>query len=69
MFKDTYKDEYANFKEGVAESICETAHYLDQSEVSKELVPILIDLMKDKNSNVKIWVAEGLVKLAKDLGP
>jgi vesicle coat complex subunit len=69
VFKDTYKDDYANFKEGVAESICEIAFLLDEHDVTDELIPILIELMKDKSSGVKIKVVEGLVKLSKVLGP
>jgi vesicle coat complex subunit len=62
VFKDTYKDDYANFKEGVAESICEIAFLLDEHDVTAELLPILIELMKDKTSEVKIRVVEGMVK-------
>lgn len=69
VFKDTYKDDYANFKEGVAESICEIAFILDEHDVTDELIPILQELMKDKSSGVKIKVVEGLAKLSKVLGP
>jgi hypothetical protein len=69
VFKETYKDDYANFKEGVAESICEIASLLDEHDVTDELIPILVELMKDKSSGVKIKVIEGLVKMSKVLGP
>lgn len=69
VFKETYKDDYANFKEGVAESICEIASLLDEHDVTDELIPILLELIKDKSSGVKIRVVEGLVKMSKVLGP
>ena len=69
VLKECYKEEYADFKEGVAESICEIAFHIDEHDVTDELMPIMIKLMKDKTPQVKIRVVEGIAKMSKALGP
>ena len=50
IFKECYTEEYGNFKEGVAESICEIAFHIDEHDVTDEVIPIMIELMKDKTA-------------------
>ena len=45
VLKECYKEEYADFKEGVAESICEIAFHIDEHDVTDELIPIMVKLM------------------------
>lgn len=62
------KYDYANFKEGIAKSICEIIYLLDEKEVVNEAIPVLIQLMKDDSSSVKIHTVEGFVKISKVIG-
>jgi hypothetical protein len=66
--KETYKDDYANYKEGVAQSLCEITCLLNDKDITGSITPLLIELLKDDNSKVKITVLEGLVKMAGALG-
>ena len=44
------------------------ASLIGEKEVTDELIPILLELTKDKSSDVKIRVLEGLSKMSKVVG-
>jgi len=52
------------FKAGAASSLCEMANIIGKEYTTKKVIPILMELLKDTNSQVKNNVVNGLVKIA-----
>jgi len=63
--QNTYSDPNAQFKAGTANALCEMATFIGKEFTVQKVVPILLDLLKDDNSEVKLNVVNGLVKIAK----
>lgn len=49
-------------------SFCEMAEIIGKDYTSQKVLPILMELLKDDNSEVKLNVVRGLVKIAKVIG-
>ena len=66
---NAYVDASAQFKAGTAYALCEMAGIIGKDYTSQKVLPILMELLKDDNSEVKLNVVENLNKIAKVLGP
>ena len=63
--QNAYADGTTQFKAGTAIALCEMADVIGKDYTSQKVVPILMELLKDDNSEVKLNVVKGLVKIAK----
>jgi serine/threonine-protein phosphatase 2A regulatory subunit A len=50
-------------------ALSEMAHIIGKDYTSSKIIPILMDLLKDENSEVKMNVCNGLQKVAQVVGP
>jgi serine/threonine-protein phosphatase 2A regulatory subunit A len=66
--QNAYADGTTQFKAGTAIALCEMADVIGKDYTSQKVVPILMELLKDDNSEVKLNVVKGLVKIAKVIG-
>ena len=66
--QNAYVDATAQFKAGAAQALCEMAQIIGKDHTSQKVLPILMELLKDDNSEVKLNVVGGLVKIANVLG-
>ena len=62
-------DAAATFKAGVSAALCEMASILGKETTQAKILPMLMDLIKDENSDVRLNVTRGLIKLTETLGP
>ena len=61
-------DGTAQFRAGAATALCDMAISCGQDFTIQKILPILINLIKDENSEVKLNVVEGLNKIADVVG-
>jgi serine/threonine-protein phosphatase 2A regulatory subunit A len=66
--QSAYADGTAQFKAGAATALCEMAVVIGKDTTNQKVVLILLELLKDENSEVKLNVVGGLVKIAKVVG-
>ena len=66
--QNAYADAQTSFKAGVATALCEMAHIVGKDYSVQKILPILMDLIKDENADVRLNVAAGMVKLASVVG-
>lgn len=52
------------FKAGAATALCSMAEVVGADTTNSKIVPILCDLIKDENSEVKLNVVRGLIQIA-----
>lgn len=62
--QNSYADAQQAYKAGVAMALSEMAHIIGKDYTNTKIVPILMDLLKDDNSEVKMNVCNGLQKVA-----
>lgn len=53
----------------MAHSLSEMAHIVGKDYTQQKLLPILMDLIKDENADVRLNVATGMIKVAAVVGP
>ena len=63
-----YQEASAPFKAGTATSLSEMSHIIGKEYTTQKVIPILLELLKDENSEVKLNVVQGLVKIAEVIG-
>lgn len=61
---NSYADAQTSFKAGVATAVSEMAGIIGKDYTASKIVPILMELIKDENSEVKLNVCNGLIKVA-----
>ena len=66
--KAGYQDGSFPFRAGTASSLCEMSDIIGKEMTTQQVMPILLELLKDDNSEVKLNVVKGLVKIAKVIG-
>lgn len=49
-------------------ALCEMSGIIGKDYTSQKVIPILLELLKDDNSEVKLNVVQGIVKIAKVSG-
>lgn len=64
----TYSDSSAVFKAGVAIALCEMAPLVGKDYASQRIMPIINELMKDDNSDVRLNCVQHLNKISDVLG-
>jgi len=52
--QNSYAEGSASFKAGAASSLCEMANIIGKEYTSQKVMPILMELLKDDNSEVKL---------------
>jgi len=62
--QNSYAEASPQFKAGAASSLCEMANIIGKEYTTQKVIPILMELLKDDNSDVKLNVVSGLVKIA-----
>lgn len=62
--QNNYVDGTSQFKAGVARALCDMASIIGKEMTVSKIIPILMDLIKDDNSEVKLNVIGGLKKIA-----
>jgi serine/threonine-protein phosphatase 2A regulatory subunit A len=50
-------------------ALSEMAHIIGKDYTSQKIMPILLELLKDDNSEVKMNVCNGLIKVSSVIGP
>jgi len=63
-----YEDASVHFKSDLALCLCEMAKYVGKEVTVSKLMPILLDLIKDEDCEVRLNVTRGLIKLADIIG-
>ena len=66
--QNAYADAQTSFKGGVAIALCEMAHIVGKDYTLQKIIPILMDLIKDENADVRLNVAAGIIKIAPVIG-
>lgn len=66
--QNTYPDGTAQFRAGAATALSEMSEYIGKDYSSSKIVPILSELLKDENSEVKLNVVKGIEKIAVIVG-
>ena len=66
--QNSYAEQSAPFKSGLASSLCDMASIIGKDFTQSKVTPILMELLKDDNSDVKLNVVQGLTKIAKVVG-
>lgn len=66
--QNSYAESPTAFKSGVASAICEMAPMVGKDYTQQKIQPILMDLIKDENADVRMNVVSGLVKVASVIG-
>lgn len=67
--QNSYADAQTSFKAGVAMALSEMAHIIGKDYTQQKIMPILLELLKDDNSEVKMNVCNGLIKVSSVVGP
>ena len=57
------------FKAGASASLCQMAEIVGQQITAQKIFPMLIDLLKEENSEIKLSVVKGMYQIAKVIGP
>lgn len=63
-----YEDSSAHFKGDLAIALCEMSKYVGKEITISKVMPILLDLIKDEDCDVRLNVTKGLIKLADIIG-
>ena len=66
--QNVYPDGTAQFRAGTATALCEMAGAVGKDVTNQKIMPILLDLIKDDNSEVKLNVVQGLFQISKVVG-
>ena len=69
--KDNYAEAAPQFKAGAAEALCDIAKAIGAGQkdyTNTKILPILQDLLKDDNSEVKLKTLENFLKVAHVIG-
>lgn len=66
--QSTVTDAQVAFKAGVALALCEMAPIVGKNYCLSTVLPILLELLKDDNSEVRHNVASNMVKLSSVVG-
>lgn len=66
--QNAYPDGTAQFKAGTATAISAISECVGKDMTIQKICPILLELLKEDNSEVKLCVVEGLMKVAKIVG-
>lgn len=66
--QNCYPDGTSQFRAGTATALCFMASIVGKDITQSKILPILIDLIKDENSEVKLNVVEGVEQIAKVIG-
>jgi len=66
--QNNYADGTPQFKAGVSTALCEMSGLVGKEMTESKIIPILMDLMKDDNSEVKLNTLSGLYKVAVVVG-
>lgn len=66
--QNSYAEGTQSFRAGAASSLSEMASIIGKEYTSQKVVPILMELLKDDSSDVKLKVVNGLVKIANVIG-
>ena len=61
---ETYTDSTPQFKAGTASALSEIAQFIGHEYAKSKVFPILTDLLKDENSEVKLQTVNGFLKIA-----
>lgn len=64
----TYPDGTSQYRAGTATALSYMASYVGKDYTNSKIMPIMIDLIKDDNSEVKLNVVEGTLRLADVVG-
>ena len=64
----SYADETAQFKAGTATALSKMSAVIGGDYTSTKIIPILLALIKDDNSEVKQNVVEGILEISKVVG-
>lgn len=62
--QNAYADAQTSFKAGVASALCEMAHIVGKDYSIQKVMPILMDLIKDENADVRLNVTQNMIKVA-----
>lgn len=62
--QNAYADAQTSFKAGVANALSEMAHIVGKDYTVQKVLPILMELIKDENADVRLNVTQGLMKVA-----
>ena len=63
-----YEDASVHFKADLASALCEMSKYVGKETTISKLMPILLDLIKDEDFEVRLNCTKGLIKLADIIG-
>lgn len=63
-----YEDASVHFKADLASGLCEMSKYVGKEVTISKLMPILLDLIKDEDFEVRLNCTKGLIKLADIIG-
>lgn len=66
--QSTFADSSPQFKAGVAGSVCEMAEIAGKPFTVQKIYPMLLELLKEDNSEVKLAVVQGMSKIARVVG-
>ncbi len=62
--QNAYADAQTSFKAGVADALCEMSQMVGKEYTVQKIMPILMELVKDENADVRLNVIQGLSKVA-----
>lgn len=65
---NVYPDGTPQFRAGTATALCEMAEIVGKDTTINKILPILNELIKDENSEVKQNLVSGLFKVSKVVG-
>lgn len=66
--QNSYSESSSQFKAGVGMVLCDIASYIGKSNTIEKIIPILEELIKDENSDVKLNVVNDIKKIANVVG-
>lgn len=66
--QSTVADASAPFKAGTASAVCDMAEVVGKPFTVQKIYPMLLDLLKDDSSEVKLKVVQGMQKIARVVG-
>lgn len=64
----TYADSSALFKAGVALALCEMSPLVGKDYSQQRIMPVINDLMKSENADVRLNCVQNMMKIAEVLG-
>lgn len=66
--QNSYSESSSQFKAGVGMALCDIASIVGKSHTIEKIIPILEELLKDENSDVKLNVVNDIKKIANVVG-